>query len=94
MLLDEVDYVKASREDLVARLMNAQALSSFQFRAYDALQSHGVNYKDLAEWKDMEPLTMASKLRPHQGGPLVIQWLERLEHALTAAVRRKRFTLV
>lgn len=92
-LNDEVDYVKADRQDLVARLMSAQAMGHFLLYAYDMLRSYGVDFKKLPEWNDQTELEEAAKLKPHAGLPRNIGWIQRLENALRAAVRRKQFKL-
>jgi hypothetical protein len=91
---DEIDYNTADRRDLIARLMGAQMMARFVLRGYTAQVSYGVNFMDLPEWKDMEQLDEAYKLRPHSAQLKVVAWMERLDHALTAAIRRKQMQLV
>jgi hypothetical protein len=91
-LPDETDYAKQDRQDLVARLMSAQAAVQFLLRAYHAFRSYGVDFMKLPEW-NMEALRDAHKLKPHQAQPRVIAFWTRLENALSAAIRRKQFKL-
>ncbi|MDG4856412.1 hypothetical protein [Mesorhizobium sp. WSM4982] len=92
-LNDEIDYIKLEKEDLVARLMGAQMLTRFVLRGYSAQVSYGVNFMDLPEWKDMAALEEAYKLRPYAAQWKVVAWMERLDNALSAAIRRKQFKL-
>lgn len=94
MLFTDDEGVPEDRAELAARLTAARALSQFLLRAYNVLRHYGVNFMDLPEWNDTADLDKAARLKPSQGGPLTIQWLTRLEHALTAAIRRKSFRVV
>lgn len=92
-LSDEVDYAKADRADLLARLMSAMALSQFLLKAYDAFQNYGVDFKSLPEWKDTTLLDKAARLRPVQGQALIVTHMGRLENGLSAAIKRAQFKL-
>lgn len=94
MLHNELDYEKANREDIVARLMAAQSFAQLLLKAFDALVTFGVNFKTLPEWSDMTTLERAAKMRPVTGTPLIIGWFSKLDSALDAAVRRKQFRLM
>lgn len=90
---DEIDYNTADRADLVARLMGAQMMARFVLRGYTAQVAYGVNFMDLPEWKDMQQLDEAYKLRPYAAQWRVVAWMERLDNALSAAIRRKQMHL-
>ncbi|WP_269929960.1 hypothetical protein [Aminobacter sp. HY435] len=90
-LKDEVDFVKEDRQDLVARLMGAQAMGHFLLNAYSALRSYGVDFMKLPEWQDQKELEDAAKLKPHAAQWKVLNYTTRLENALKAAIRRKQF---
>ena len=90
---DELDYVTQERQDLVSRLMGAQALSQFLLRAFDAMVAYGVNFKDLPEWKDQSDLDVARSLKATAAQGLIMTYMARLEHGLTAAIRRKQLCL-
>jgi len=90
-LQDEEDYAKADRQDLVARLMHAQAFGQFVLKAYNALRSYGVDFMKLPEWQDQTELEEAARLKPHAAQPKIIDYFVRLDHALRAAIRRKQF---
>ncbi len=90
---DEVDYVKEDREDLLARLMGAQSLAQFLLKAYSALQSYGVDFKKLPEWKDQQELEDARRLKPHASQGKIIGYFERLESGLRASIRRAQMKL-
>lgn len=93
-LKDEIEYRNEDRQDLVARLMAAQTLDRFLFRAYDALRNYSVDFKAMPEWdKAVEDFEAARKLKPHRAQEAIIAALMVLDHALTAAIRRKQFRL-
>lgn len=87
-------YMKEAKEDLVVRLLHAQLLGHFLLDAYNALQSYGVNFKDLPEWKDMKSLDEARRLKPERAHAIMTGWFERLGNGLRAAVRRKQMGVV
>lgn len=94
-LKDEKDYVSEDRQDLVARLMGAQALGNFLLRAFDALLNYGVNFKKLTEWTEAQAeWDEAAKLKPHRAQERIIHSILKLESGLRAAVRRKQFSLL
>lgn len=93
-LNDEIDYATADRADLVARLMGAQMMARFVLRGYNAKKNYDVDFMALREWQDMETLDEAYKLRPYAAQWAVVSWLERLDNALTAAIQRKKMSLV
>ncbi len=91
---DEIDYVKEDRQDLVARLMGAQALGNFLLRAYDALKNYGVDFKSLPEWERCIAIwDEAAKLKPHAAQWSIVNSILTLENGLKAAIRRKQFKL-
>jgi hypothetical protein len=73
------------------RLTLAQAWAKLLMYAYDALLHHGVNYRQLPEYKDTSALDVAldDKTSMEQGRGKVMGYLERLTNGITAAVRRK-----
>ena len=93
-LKDELNYVKEDRADLVARLMAAQEMGRFLLRGYQMLKSYGVDFMSLPEWTDQADLDEARKLKPHRAQEKIIGYFQRLNHALSAAVRRKQFRVI
>lgn len=94
-LKDETNYVDEDRQDLVSRLMSAQALDQFLFSAYDALKHYGVDFKSLPEWEwAVGEWQEARRLKPHRAQEKIIASIMRLDHALKAAVKRKQFKLL
>lgn len=85
---------KEDREDLHARLLGAQALGHFLLRAYEAYRTHRVDFMALPEWSNKTMLEEAKTLRPHHAQSKIVLWFERLENALTAALRRKSMRLL
>jgi hypothetical protein len=84
---------KDDREILGTRLSMAQAYTQMLSNAFDALLHWGVNYMDLPSYLDQTLVTKAASLKVPEGRALYIQWIERLEHDIAAAVRRKQFKL-
>ncbi len=76
------------------RLTLAQAWVGFLNFAYDALLHHGVNYRNLREYKESTELDDAQKLPMTEGRNKITQWLERLQNSISAAIRRKSFKVV
>ncbi len=76
------------------RLTLAQAWIDFFRHAYDALLTHGVNYRTLPEYKDSTELDDAQDLPVQAGREKIITWIGRLKNAVSAAVRRKGFRQV
>ena len=79
---------------LACRLIMAQAYVHLCEKAYDALLYHGINYRDTPEYKDQTLLDDARKVVIAQGRVKVMLWLERVEHGIEAAIRRKTFKRV
>jgi len=90
---DEIDYLQQDRQDLIARLMGAQALNQFLLRAYSALRSYGVDFMKLPEWQDQRDIDHARTLKPRAGQELIIAYMAKLENALSAAIRRSQLKL-
>lgn len=80
-------------EVLTGRLMMARKWFDIYGKAYDALQQHGVNFKTLPEYLDTKWLDQADRLPFKRGVQMIMQYLERLENGIAAAVRRKGFKL-
>jgi NAD(P)H-nitrite reductase large subunit len=93
-LKDEQNYVKEDRADLVARVMAAQEMARFLLKGYSMLRSYGVDFMKLPEWIDQSDLDEARKLKPHRAQEKIIAYFQRLNHALSAAVRRKQFRVI
>jgi hypothetical protein len=66
-----------------------QAFAQMLERAFDALLHHGVNYRDLPEWKDHRLLDEAERLPLTRGQERYIEWIKRLESGIRAAIHRK-----
>lgn len=88
---DEGDYEREDKQDLTARLMGAQMLSQFLMRAYTILRSYGVDFMKLPEWTNQNELDEAMKLKPHAAQHKIGHYFQKLNNALTAAVRRASF---
>lgn len=92
LLKDEIDYTKEDKQSLIIRLMDAMALVRLLLRAHHSLRSYGVDTLELDEFKDTtlldEAHRSASPLRRQEKTQL---WIERVNHAITAAIRRKQF---
>lgn len=86
--------MKASKEDLISRVMMFQMYGQVMNAAYDALRSHGVDYRKLPEYSDITLLDEARKLKPTAAQEKVIAYLMRLENAIKAAIRRKSLKVV
>lgn len=76
------------------RLAMAHAFAQMLGKAFDALLYHGVNYRDLPEYKDTALLEQAERLPMSRGQGRYIEWMKRIESAITAAVKRKSFKKV
>lgn len=92
-LKQEVDLIQEEKQDLLARLMGAQAMGRFLLRAYHAFKNYSVDFLTLPEWLNNEQLDRARKMRPHAAQHHIIDYFMKLENALTAAIRRKQFSL-
>ena len=73
------------------RLTMAQAFVRMLETAFDALLHHGVNYRNLPEYKDETLLDEARTLPLSAGQASYHKWMERVESAIRAAIRRKGF---
>ncbi len=73
------------------RLLMAQAYIHLWEKAYDALLYHSINYRDLPEYQDQTLLDDARRVVVLQGRQKVLLWIERVEHGIEAAIRRKTF---
>lgn len=87
---DELDYANADRQDLVARLMSAQALGQFLVKGYNAFRNYGVDFMSLREWKDTRLLEEAAKRKAHQAQELIVRYFGLLNSALDAAIARTK----
>ena len=57
---------------------------------YQALRSYGVDFMSLREWKDVDEIDEARKLKPQAAVHKIIAYCTRLENAIKAAIRRKQ----
>jgi hypothetical protein len=76
--------------DLRARVTVAHYFAHVLLQGYNALRSHGVDFMRLREWKENSILEEAWKLKPTAAQSHIMGYLERLSHAITAAVKRKQ----
>lgn len=76
------------------RLRLAQAFVNMLLTAYDAMLTHGVNYKNLPAYKDTSLLDEASTLPIERGHDSFMTWMGRVHNDIKAAVRRKGFKKV
>lgn len=90
MLKDNGDWEKESNEDIRARVGTYMAFTQVLLKAYHALKNYGVDFQALPEWKDDKTLDEARKLKPIPGQQIVVSWITRLDHAISAAIRRKQ----
>lgn len=91
---DEQEDPEKELKVLRVRSILAQAFTQMGLKAYDALLNYGVNYRDLPEYKDTTLLDEGYKLPVERGTDKFLEWMRRVEHAITAAVRRKGFRRV
>ncbi len=77
-----------------ARLTMAKAMCQMKHRAYDALLSYGVNYKDGSAYKDTTLLDQAEKAPLGRSVELIIEWMGRVERDIAAMIQRKLFKKV
>ncbi|MER9178952.1 hypothetical protein [Mesorhizobium sp. M0767] len=87
----EIAEVRKEVDSLGVRLTLAQAWVGFLNFAYDALLHNGVNYRSLKEYSNSTELDDAQKLPLSEARNKIVGWLERLQSAISAAVRRKNF---
>ena len=90
-LQKELEDVRKEVHILGVRLTLAQAWVGFLNFAYDALLQHGINYRTLKEYADSTTLDEAGKLPITKARDKIVTWLDRLQSAINAAVRRKNF---
>ena len=89
---DQIEALNRENRKLGIRLQLAQAFVGMLTRAYDALLHHGVNYRDLKEYKDNTAiLDEAGSLPITEGRSRFLSWMARVESGITAAIRRKTF---
>jgi hypothetical protein len=93
-LREEVSALRDEHKVQGARLSMAQAWLQFMQQAFDALLHHGVNYRNLKEYKDDSTLTESLDLPVTKARDNIIGWLGRLTSSLNAAVRRKGMKIV
>lgn len=82
------------KQVLSVRLTLALAFAQMLQKAFDALLYHGVNYRDLPEYKNSTALDDAAKLPLKEGRRVMLEWMRRLEVGISAAIRRKAFRKV
>jgi hypothetical protein len=81
-------------QDVISsRLQVAQAFSLMMLRAYDALVSYGVNYREGTAYQDMTLLEQAEKSHLARATQLYVEWIGRVEKDIQAMIRRKGFHL-
>jgi hypothetical protein len=86
-----MDDKKTDRaEDLEARLHGAEAFSRALLAGYHALRSYGVDFMSLPEWKQMDELEDAKRLKPKHMAEKVVNFCSRLQNAIKAAINRKQ----
>ena len=75
------------------RIRLAQYFQTMMVAAFDALLHHGVNYRELPEYKDADLLDKAlgNGVDVAQGEPALVKWIERVHSGIKAAIRRKQF---
>lgn len=88
-----MDFEIVRKELLIARvrLRLAQAWADMMTFAYDALLSHGVNFRNLPEYKDTTLLDRAANEEVTLGENNIVEYMRRVKHGITAAIRRKGF---
>lgn len=89
-----MDDLQQENRVLTLRLSLAHAFIKMLRQAYDALRYHGVDYQTLPTFKNADALDEADKLPLEQGRRHMLGWLERVQHDITAAVRRKQMRRV
>lgn len=90
-LAEEVENLRKKNNEVEVRLTLAQAWVGFLTHAFDALLHHGVNYRDLKEYKDTELLDDAQDLPITHARDNIVGWLGTLHNGIRAAIRRKGF---
>jgi hypothetical protein len=93
-----VDFEKGSEEasDKVVRvrLRLAQSFINMLLTAYDALLTHGINYRNLPAYKDETLLDEARSLPVERGHDSFIVWMGHVHNDIKEAIRRKGFKKV
>lgn len=93
-LTAELKAVRERLSTVEVRLTLAQAWVQFLNYAYDALLTHGVNYRTLREYAESTEPDDVQDLPISRARDKIVTWLGRLESAVAAAVRRKGFRKV
>jgi hypothetical protein len=86
---ERIEALTKENQVLGVRLTLAQAFVRLLQVAYDALLYHGVNFRDLREYKNDQDLEVAAKLPITDGRNRIVAWMGRVESAILAAQRRK-----
>jgi len=79
---------------LQARLTMARAFAQMLMVAFDALKSHGVDYRQTPAYKDTRLMDEAEKLPVQKGMDRYLTWMAKVESDIFAMVRRKGMGLV
>lgn len=79
---------------LNARLTMARAFAQMLLVAFDALKSHGVDYRETPAYKDTRLMDEAEKLPVLRGMDRYLTWMAKVESDIFAWVRRKQFGIV
>lgn len=79
---------------LNARLTMARAFAQMLMVAFDALKSHGVDYRETPAYKDTRLMDEAAKLPVLRGMDRYLTWMAKVESDIFAWVRRKQFGIV
>lgn len=93
-LQQELNEVRKEVNSLGIRLTLAEAWVGFLHFAYDALLSHGVNYRTLREYQEDDTLDTARKLPLSQARQKIVAYLLRLKSGINAAARRKALKVI
>lgn len=76
---------------LSIRLSIASAFMSLWIKAYDALLHHGINVRSLKEYRDSALLDAALRGDLETGQSGILEWIKRVEHGVSASIKRKAF---
>jgi len=79
---------------LQARLTMARAFAQMLMVAFDALKSHGVDYRNTPAYKDTRLLDEAARLPVLRGMDRYLTWMSKVESDIAAFVRRKGLRLL
>ncbi len=80
---------------LQVRLRLAQAFMGMWAAAFDALLTHGINFRNTPEYKDTDKLDKALDTENVEPGEQhVMSYIERVHSGIRAAIHRKRFTRI